>query len=74
MEWIKCSDQLPELDQEILCIFIDEDIKKKAYYFIGLSAKDDDTDLICFLKWDAYFEVYRPVEVTHWMPLVKPSK
>ena len=72
MEWIKCYDKLPELDQEILCVFIDEDIKKNPYYFIGLYAKDEDTDLEFFLKWDEFFEVYRPLEVTHWVPLVKP--
>ncbi|MBE8598089.1 DUF551 domain-containing protein [Xenorhabdus sp. BG5] len=65
MEWIKCSDDLPEEYTEILfVIFQDEFSAVRSGYFTDdnyfYSHPDDDLfDIKC---------------ITHWMPLPEPPK
>ncbi len=66
MEWIKCTDQLPNHNQKVLTYSEYIDIK---YFEQG--AKD-------FIFYDGETHCYCPVgeikDVTYWMPMPLPPK
>ncbi len=63
MEWIKCSDRLPELYEAVL--FWDN------YYkgiHVGSYGEGDDEDFI----WAGEEGIYDLDDISHWMPLPEP--
>ncbi|MDC9624097.1 DUF551 domain-containing protein [Xenorhabdus sp. XENO-7] len=67
MEWIKCSDRLPETYDDILLV-VDGSNDIHVGYFIL-----DEYEGKCFhsLGEDLFFKIEY---VTHWMPLPEPPK
>ena len=62
MKWISVNDRLPKKREDVLCLFQDEQRKRKH---IEISWMDS---VGCFL----YENIYG--KVTHWMPLPYPPK
>jgi hypothetical protein len=62
MEWIKCSDRMPEILEECLVCSKDQSYALATYLKVGF---------IPFCGAD--FRVIK-FKVTHWMPLPQPPK
>ena len=76
MDWIKCSDQLPRPDQEVL-IFLDE--REEMMHALGYSSLITIATYLGDMgefesDWDA--DANAPIEdgcqPSHWMPLPAP--
>jgi len=89
MNWIKCSDRLPEEKGEYLCYiksFEDSQYYDGWYNYIEIVLFDktiidtiyEDNKIIHILSDEMDFEInsegYTSSEVTHWMPLLKQPK
>ncbi|NHB94614.1 DUF551 domain-containing protein [Photorhabdus cinerea] len=70
MNWIKCSEMLPELkDDSVLVWFSDINSMDMVHiedYFKDITAGFDDEGNQLYTKW------YITKKVTHWMPLPQP--
>lgn len=60
MEWIKCSDRLPEEGISVIIYigFVTTGFYQEEWFYDSYDLDDDDLDH----------------EVTHWMPLPKPPE
>jgi len=71
LEWIPCSERLPDLDKYVLCTVNDQgEGNEVAMMCLTTSIKTDDyywTDYACEYSWELY-------EVLAWMPLPDPWK
>jgi hypothetical protein len=72
MKWIKCEDQLPEFNKQILCF--DPSHSESKIYVVKLEKEDfyqvDKCKLGNPQQWiEAAGESYFTWEPTHWMPL-----
>ncbi len=61
-EWIKCSEQMPELGQDVLCINIDGDYETCLY----TKGWHSGNPFFASCAGDFF--------PTHWMPLPEPPK
>lgn len=61
MDWIKCSERKPEVDQEVLCIDA-HDMQEVARYAMGYLGNGQP---LFFASCDV-------VDATHWQPLPPP--
>ena len=70
--WIKCSDELPELgDYSVLVCFSEDGTVIMAHvedYFADMTAGVDSDGKQLYTKW------YLHKGVTHWVPLPEPPK
>ena len=57
MEWIKCSERMPEADVSVLALLNGQPL---VLHWFSLTGMWDDGDFLSFIELD---------EVTHWMPL-----
>jgi hypothetical protein len=62
MEWIKCSERMPEFAQDVFCFNL------YKQYMIGSVTKINNDNYVC----EGYFA--KLFSVTHWMPLPEPPK
>lgn len=65
MNWVKCSERLPELGVKVLIATVDKD-------FWVAERNDWDGKEDCEWSWDHGFNDLEPDRVTHWMPLPEP--
>lgn len=65
MEWIKCSERLPEEQIDVLVACVDEGNSFIAIDHLAQDRFTDGTPLIWYCAGDI---------VTHWMPLPEPPK
>lgn len=75
MEWIKCSDEMPEIGRHVL-FFISVQLKSKDDFYFQQIEKGFLSDSCCLPspKWLSYEDWYNLDNVTHWMPLPNPPK
>jgi len=74
MEWIKCSDRLPEIDKKVLALI---ENRRCICEWGGEEWYDDyfiDTPNEKF--FDSYFDIKKYIndKITHWLPLPNPPK
>lgn len=74
MKWISIKDQLPDMEQEILCLYIDEDPRFDSDYFVGRYSQDCESKEIGFVKWDSYGDGYFLHQTNYWMKLPELPK
>jgi hypothetical protein len=72
MEWIKCSDRLPELEDNSVLVYFKEldsiDMVHIEDYFRDITAGLDKSGNQIYTKW------YLTQGVSHWMPLPETPK
>lgn len=62
MKWIKCSDELPEIDKDVLCIDLIKNMK--------VGKLDQDSLYPLNKSWiTSDYHIHDFDEITHWMPL-----
>lgn len=64
--WIPCSDRLPEMDDNYICVYHFHDGNKNYASTLFFYATDQNPHFQC--------DGYRGLEVTHWMPLPEPPE
>lgn len=73
MEWIKCSDRMPEEKERVLCY-----MEEEHFFFVGFFIKSqlpNDTEVTEHWEMDTEYlncDTWRDdvfCDVTHWMPL-----
>ncbi|ECD0004729.1 DUF551 domain-containing protein [Escherichia coli] len=71
MEWIKCSERLPDDEADVLCFgqYGDNDIDDERYQFMGWLSSKGIKDI--WRVSDGNSQNSR-ARVTHWMPLPEP--
>lgn len=71
MEWIKCSERLPDDEADVLCFgqYGDNDIDDERYQFMGWLSSKGIKDIWCVSDGNSQNSRAR---VTHWMPLPEP--
>lgn len=68
MEWIKCSDRMPEEEIEVL-IFMDNKFIDVAFYTI---TKYDNGKIYRMFETGDIMGGYEAERITHWQPLPEP--
>ena len=77
MEWIKCSDRLPENSDQVLCFFEIHGITLGSYYKSrGAFFLKSDHEMYYDVNegWEADFTWLLCGKCTHWMPLPNEPK
>lgn len=76
MEWIKCSDKLPDDWQDVLIMLPSCGCRDRTIE-IGYVEERDEGEELCFIVGDPSVDEVKTRKVyniTHWMPLPKPPK
>lgn len=71
MEWIKCSERMPDDEADVLCFgqYGDNDIDEECYQFMGWLSSKGIKGIWRVSDGDSQ---NRRAKVTHWMPLPEP--
>lgn len=76
MEWIKCSERLPNDDEDVLIYDYRDGIGIGFYEYSNVSGyyEKDGSFFITNSGWEVSYDWARHMDPTHWMPLPKPPK
>ncbi len=70
MDWIKCSDKLPETDKSVI-MFVHNDNYEYTNITIGYLEREDSL-YNQLQQWTSFEDHFDMEDVSHWMPLPKP--
>ncbi len=77
MEWVKCSDRMPENDQYVL-VYHWDDFHITVGYFeshnVQFYIESDGSKFYTDDGWETEIPWAQKGPVTHWMPLPNPPK
>jgi len=74
MNWIKCSDKLPDEDGEYLTYWIDDSstYRMDIQRFTKIPRREEGMYRDCYLHWEK--QIWDDYCVTHWAKLPQPPK
>ena len=69
MDWIQCSDKLPETDKSVI-MFVHND--NYEYTNITIGYLESPSYIEREQQWTSFEDHFDMEDVSHWMPLPKP--
>lgn len=71
MEWIKCSEQMPN-DKEAVAVVVNGEVQLEAFSVEEIESDEGECDLWFISRVDDYHEGFLASQVSHWTPWFSP--